>query len=89
MDFPKQIRVNVTQEDIDSGHKNSCSRCPVALAVGRIFPNNEMMDVVECIRVGYKGSYTEYAITKQTNRFINDFDNGEKVSPFKFRARLL
>ena len=29
------IEVNVTQEDIDNGKRESCTRCPVALALTR------------------------------------------------------
>ena len=82
------MRVYVTQKDIDKGEVGDCSYCPVALAMGRLFPNLE--PVVQPTRVHYRirGRKTHYErgmpAPKEVWEFINDFDEHKPVEPFHF-----
>lgn len=78
----EQITVSVQQEDIDNGKPEDCDSCPIALA---------------CRRLGYKDVSVgvslhvddhDYWLPSEASRFIEEFDNGEVVSPFSFTANL-
>lgn len=76
------VKITVTQADIDNGVDHSCSRCPVVLALARVF-NVRQVDVNVSSRwlvdgVGW-GETPDAACD-----FIRDFDNKRPVKPFEF-----
>jgi hypothetical protein len=87
----KQI-VNVTMNDIRKGHRNACSNCPIALALHRIkifknasvgstffgfWPKDSTNPLGESVQLPY-----------EAQRFIQDFDYGTPVTPFKFKVEV-
>lgn len=80
----KRMTINVTQEDINKGVRNSCTKCPVALAVHRAL--NKM------VRVGFSGVRVEFSIgvlqflriPQECQDFMARFDFGMPVQPFEF-----
>jgi hypothetical protein len=77
------IKVMVTQADIDAGYKNNCYRCPVALAAARALAASGI--TTTDLTVGATAAsfivrkdkrYIGYraALTDQAQRWINNFD---------------
>jgi len=85
-----EITVDVTSEDILCGCRANCINCPIARAIDRVIPQNYHASVLyghaniylteTCL---YKYSYT---LPREARSFIEDFDSGNKVSPFSFKA---
>lgn len=71
--------INITQEDINNG-KTNCISCPIKLALQKNFPGRNIIVYWQKIWINYK----QYKMTKNCQRFISRFDNGEMVHPFKF-----
>lgn len=78
------MRVDVTQEDIDRGKRNSCCFCPVARAIRRAMT----LDVGE---VSVDGRFViircrgVYSLPQAVQDFVKLFDNFETcVEPFSF-----
>jgi hypothetical protein len=92
--------IDVTQEDIDHGHRSSCLSCPVARAVGRALAADYPDAMAHCgpwnLRmVGEDARFGEgdgivtlaFAHTPPSVRhFMRDFDAGdaEHLTPFSF-----
>lgn len=70
----------VTHIDILTGIGGDCERCPVALAVGRMFPDYEIhVDVVE-IYINKDGkSQLKLFVTDNLFTWIDTFDNENTV----------
>lgn len=81
----RTLTINVTQEDIDKGIKESCFSCPVAKALRRVMSNSTY------IRVG-NPTVTVGSCTTQlpivASHFISKFDIDQPVSPFTFDLTL-
>lgn len=82
----KNIRVEVTQADIDEGVKHSSYKCMMALAIGRavnavVMVTSRFAAVEELV----DGNVTKriwYEFTDRTIKRIRQFDDGETVKPF-------
>ena len=75
-----QIKVTVTQEDIDNGIMGRADSCAIAKAIWREFTPTE-------VRVGWRGTAvngTLYNTSTRAKRFIDRFDKGEVVKPSTF-----
>lgn len=77
------MKVSVTTEDIKQGKRVSCRECPVALAVKRIFQDEDNVSVAIYIRVG--GVMYEYP--EEVVDFICNFDKGSLVEPIEFEMK--
>jgi hypothetical protein len=71
------MQIQITQSDIDQGHRGSPFGCPVARAIRRYFPNCSVL-------VG--GAYifinnSSRTITDSTRKFIDAYDTEKPVSP--------
>lgn len=79
--------IEVTQADIDAGESQSCTACPIALAVQRVFPECRI-EVTERAMYLYRGEELEArANTPRTAaRFVRLFDQGFPVEPFTFEV---
>lgn len=82
--MPNNVTIEVTQEDIDRGIRESCTCCPIANAMKRILKPDD-------VRVRNKETWTSYRYVELTHllpneaaKFIRYFDNGETVHPFTF-----
>ena len=73
-------RIIVTSEDINEGYKNSSSRCPIALAVRKEYPNGYGAATREYIRL----NDIRYTIPEEALIFMHSFDTGYPVMPFSF-----
>ncbi len=78
--------INVTQEDINSGIRQQCLHCPVAIAAKRIFPNKCISVVPAHIRVG-KNEFDNgilYKLPDDVAQWITDFDWKHNFNPEPF-----
>jgi hypothetical protein len=82
----RQVTVEVTQEDIDSGMPKICSQCPVALAMRRAEGRVWMVGygVLELLQAPYSVVTAPTGVTQ----FISDFDRNNPVAPFSFTINL-
>jgi len=83
--------IKVTQENIDAGYRDSCSSCPVALALHRVFNKDTAFEQWETIRVG--SDYARigdcvYILPKIAEEFITAFDARLPVEPIEFEITL-
>lgn len=75
-----KLRVEVTADDIKRGKKNEPEHCPIARAIDRLYPGNEVSvnddtaEIDDCT----------FSLPLIAERFVSRFDAGEKVKPFKF-----
>lgn len=74
------ITVKVTQEDIQTGAKDNCYRCPIALAL-----NRALKKPVTCWTYTYTIHNISYTLPSVVSRFIVGFDGGDLVKPFEFQ----
>lgn len=78
------MKIKVTKEDILKGKRGKCSKCPVALAIGRIFPN-EKISVNE---LGIMIGRMLLVIPKRVDCWVGRFDEGHKVNPMTFELAI-
>ena len=72
------MKIQITQDDIDSGIKKSYTKCPIALALSRHFKEVR----VENFEVTLDGKH--YGMGTDLQLFAVNFDNNETVKPFEF-----
>lgn len=75
--------VSVTQDDIDSGYRNSCTNCPVARAMSR--------ELGKDITIPSRWAWFDgerKALPFIVSTFIARFDNSLPVEPFTFEVQL-
>ena len=90
--FPAEIEISVTQEHINRGLRQSCSRCPISNALRDRFPTCIPSTAYGSASVYLKNSafYAQYALPEDpAGRFIAAFDGGLPVRPFTFVAKRL
>jgi hypothetical protein len=75
--------INVTQEDIDSGHKGQCETCPIALAAMRVFKTRVLAEGQE-LHVYHNDIWNLFFLPEEATYFIKAFDHDKPVSPFSF-----
>lgn len=80
------MKISVTQKHIANGTPNSCGLCPIALAVMDATQADSVSVGLHncCFQIGKL--FQSYDMPETASRFIVDFDNGCKVSPFEFEA---
>lgn len=74
------MRVNVTARDIQNGKAGSCDLCPVALALQRHKGFDHATVGTGTVWNGTAGFY----LPRRAIRFVDGFDTGKRVRPFKF-----
>jgi hypothetical protein len=80
--------VDVTLEDIRNGIKGDCGRCPVALALSRVIPEDHLAGVGATEWTVYDAAYRAVAsgtLPDAVCDFIASFDAGDHVMPFSVR----
>jgi hypothetical protein len=82
----QKYTITVTQEDIDTGERDDCNRCPIALAAGRVLGGKVIVDDDWIISRADFNDSDFYALTDEARQFILRFDAGEPVSPFTFEV---
>ena len=80
-----QIKVTVTQKDIDTGIADNCLECPIARALKRttrkewaVWKDNVFTSNVKAC------NYKQYDLPNKAQRFIEKFDERKPVKPFSF-----
>jgi hypothetical protein len=84
------MKIEVTQKDIDKGHRSSCYECPIAHAFKRKVKNKIRYGFAvnsECIEYLTKDMWYSYNLPKKAKLFIQRFDRDYPVKPFTFEAR--
>jgi hypothetical protein len=75
------MRIEVTQEDIDSGVQADCAHCPVAKAIKRTIQRRDVYVEEKYCFVGD----CRIELPNKVSDFIFDFDNRRRrVAPFAF-----
>lgn len=79
-----KIKFNVTQEDINSGIRNDCTRCPIAHALRRAHPLLEIPEPGDFSFYSADGKFYEARDwPSDVAKFILGFDEGKIVEPFE------
>ena len=83
-----EVRISVTQEDIDAGEQFLCNACPIARAIVRQFPEAAWVDADgTSILMGLRrGSFLRGETPDEAHDFMCEFDEGgpSAVRPFTF-----
>lgn len=72
--------IDVTREDIEDGERDSCTSCPVAIAIQRATGKVASVDYG---RLELPGCAT-IRLPDFVEKFTLDFDSGAPVEPFSF-----
>jgi hypothetical protein len=84
----KQVHVDVTQADIDQADIKNSSRCVVATAIARTFPDATRVNVdLQTIRFTSQGERQVFLTPPAVAGYVVAFDAGDKIHPFGFRLR--
>jgi len=94
---PRELVVEVTQEDIAEGMRHRCFLCPVSRAVNRATGIPFMAvgtaavpdERIQLCDPKSSTTLVEYAMPYEASNFVRDFDLGADVSPFTFTATLI
>lgn len=78
------MKIEVTQQDIDSGKKSDTSCCPVALAMARAVEPLRVSVITKWASID--GRY--HSLPPEVTTFIKRFDIGGAVDPFTFELQL-
>lgn len=85
---PKNVKIEVTENDIKRGKQGDGKSCAIALATKRVLGDHPDVDDGG-ISVHVAGYDHLYNIPDKATKFINKFDDDKKrVKPFSFVARL-
>jgi len=84
-----KLTINVTARDIEYGKRLSCQSCPIARACRRLkyFQNC----AVSNLRIYFNRVVTtdnSIELPREASEFIEKFDRGKKVKPFKFEIEV-
>jgi len=78
--------IKVTQADINEGLRGSCVSCPLARAAVRKLNSPVMIgDRLIVCWGGQRHKAEEFRLPPVAINFIDDFDHGRPVAPFKFQ----
>jgi hypothetical protein len=78
------MRIKVTQEDIDCGHRGDSQRCPIAQGIRRL-RNPQHVEVCDWIEI----DNDNYEAPAEVIEFIVAFDEGKPVEPFEFELSIV
>ena len=83
----ENTKIEVTQQHIDDGMKESCSGCPVALAINELLLESASANVGGTSVAFYTTNDTSALLSflpQEAANFIREFDCGLPVYPFNF-----
>jgi hypothetical protein len=85
-----KVTVSITQEDIDEGCRSDADNCPGALAISRATGYVAKVGMVSIsLRHADNGQrFEDINCPAMLRHFIEQFDNGNKVSPFSFELEV-
>lgn len=77
------MNVQVSKGHIETGQKQKCQSCPVALALAEA--TGVLWHVTPSYLIVWRGRLVPHVTTpEEVQRFIRDFDAGKAVQPFSF-----
>ncbi len=79
----RRIKIHVTDSDISHGRKNRCNTCPVARAINRFIDGTASVSKSQA-ELNNGGQRQLITLPFNAMDFIDDFDRGFPVHPFKF-----
>jgi hypothetical protein len=82
------MKIEVTQDDIDKGHRKMSRSCPVALAVKRAYGAEEVV-ADNCLISVYDVNckpIKKFKTSTEVSHFMMDFDDSLPVQPFSFEV---
>jgi len=85
--FHKTITIDVCQQDIDHGVRKSCSKCPVARAILRLYPELHVVRVDQgdiSLLVEYFRCVFTACLPEDVRARIDLFDKLGLMEPFSF-----
>jgi len=93
MDFPEFLSIEILTGDITNGVPGSASMCPIALALGRLYPERLIeVDGCEALLETFDPSYSSvtYLLGDAGCAFVDAFDHGDisDEQPYTFRFML-
>lgn len=77
-------KIEVTQEDIKNGIRESANTCPIALAVTRAYGGRVLVNSGVIIWDNGTGRPQIFSFPENVRQFIINFDKGLQVKPFEF-----
>lgn len=89
MKFPKRLVVDVTEEDIELGEGNDCEKCPISLALLRMYPSSRVVVhksyiYIEIFDIDVEQTWAEYHPSSRAVRFMGRVDTGVTVQGSRF-----
>lgn len=83
--LPERLVVTVTAGDIERGVPHSACGCPIARAIGRLYPTSSVQVGPDLTIVCIESRAVEYAMPPAAREFIHAFDaDVDDVSPIEF-----
>ncbi len=80
-----RVKVEVVQRDIEWGIKDDSSRCVVARAIARQFPDSTRIEVdTQTIRCTSEGKRWVWLTPLVVQNYVAQFDDGADLQPFAF-----
>lgn len=79
-----KITVNVTAKDIKAGEIGHCKKCPIALALQRVFPRFDIQVGSRWAEIDNGETGFNPTLPDIARDFIDAFDGGEPAKPFAF-----
>ncbi len=81
----KRIRIEVTQEDIDTGIAGSPSSCPIAVSMRRVGLWHPLVQISLVYATPAPGQRCLFRLPKRAQAFVRRFDAGRgPAKPFGF-----
>lgn len=79
-----RVKISVTQDDINSGVRNACLDCPIALAIKRAGHIAKVGSEVVYLPPNVRRAFRPTSLPRSAQRFIRRFDQAKPVEPFNF-----
>lgn len=87
----RTLTIDVTADDLTNGQRQSCTSCPVALAVNRLLVRDLYAHVWNDALVIRRRPFADHVIEREFNPImvqnIQRIDCNDDVTPFSFRLR--
>lgn len=79
------MQIQITAEHIQNGERQSCFKCPIALALEEKFYDWRVGTVLVEIKQKEDSRWQEFFLPITAQKFIHAFDNNLEVEPFNFQ----
>lgn len=80
-----RIKCEVTQEDIERGHRSFSGKCMASRAIARTIPMANRIDTdFQTCRFTVQDERFVYLVPPALMDYISDYDGGREIKPFKF-----